>query len=348
MKYFDYSKLKEKKWPKDIVNYIGLIHEYKGRHDLYFALYNRDDLKDMVELAKKQSVEGSSDIDNIRTSESRLRQLMAGKTKPSNYDEQQLLGYRNVLNMIHDSYDYIPLTPNFILKFHKVMNQYSDGADGKYKDKPNEITNTHSKVAKKIIFKTLDPFETPYAIESLCDQYHRASKQFGIDSLLLIPIFIHDFLCIHPFDKGNGRISRILASLLLFKAGYMIGKYISIEKKMQKTMEEYFDALSDSSKGWHENKQDEAEFIKYFLLVVLSAYRDFDERVSMVPKKRLAKEIVINAVSKQLDKFTKKEIMELCPEIKSSSVEISLRQLCEEGLIEKHGGGRSTYYSWRK
>lgn len=348
MKYFDYSKLKDKKWPKEIVNYIGLIHEYKGKHDLYFALNTRDDLKDMVELAKKQSVEGSSYIENIKTSESRLRQLMANKSKPTNYDEQQLLGYRNALNMIHDSYGYIPLTPNFILKFHKVLNQYSETTGGKYKEKPNEITNTHSKVAKKFILQTLDPFETPYAIESLCDQYHRAIKQYDIDSLLLIPVFINDFLCIHPFEKGNGRISRVLTSLLLFKSGYMIGKYISIEKKFQKSMDEYFDALSESSKGWHENKQDETEFIKYFLAIILSAYRDFDERVSMVPKKMSAKEIVTVAVSKQLYKFTKREIMEICPEIKSSSVEISLRQLCEEGLLEKHGGGRSTYYLWRK
>ena len=344
MRYFDYAKLKERTWPKEVVNYVGLIHEFKGRQQLYLE-QKPEELKTLVELAKRQSTEASNDIEGIRTTNARLIQLMADKTTPKNRDENEILGYRNALNLIHESFEYIPIRPNYILQLHKEMYQFMDVTyGGKFKDTPNEIDAVHADGTKEVIFKPLDPFETPYAVEDLCEQYNKAIGEYGIDPLLVIPVFIHDFLCIHPFNDGNGRMSRLLTTLLLYKSGFVVGKYISLEKKIQITKQEYYDALSHSSEGWYEEKNDDTAFVKYLLGTILAAYRDFEERVNLVSKKMSAKEMVINAVNRKIGKFTKSDIMELCPEIGSSSVEASLKELCEEGLIEKRGGGRSTYY----
>lgn len=344
MRYFDYTKLKERKWPKEVVNYVGLIHEFKGRQQLYLE-QKPEELNTLLKLAERQSTEASNDIEGIRTTNARLIKLMSDKTTPKNRDEKEILGYRNALSLIHESFEYIPIRPNYILQLHKEMYQFMDvNFGGKYKDAPNEIDIVHSDGAKEVVFKPLDPFETPYAIGDLCEQYNKAVKEYGINPLLVIPIFIHDFLCIHPFNDGNGRMSRLLTTLLLYKSGFFVGKYISLEKKIQITKQEYYDALSSSSDGWYEDKHDETPFVKYLLGTILAAYRDFEERVNLVSKKMSAKDMVINAVNRKIGKFTKSDILELCPEIGSSSIEASLKELCDEGTIEKRGGGRSTYY----
>ncbi len=344
MKYFDYAKLKDRKWPKEVVNYVGLIHEYKGKQQLYLK-QKEEKLTKLIDLAKRQSTEASNDIEGIRTTNSRLLKLMSDKTTPINRNEEEILGYRYALKLIHESFEYIPIKSNYILQIHKEMYRFIDVTfGGKFKDTQNEIVAIHENGVKEVIFKPLEPFETPLAIESLCEEYNKAIKEYGIDPLLVIPIFIHDFLCIHPFNDGNGRISRLLTTLLLYQSGFMIGKYISLEKKIQITKQEYYEALSKSSNGWHEGKNDDTAFVKYLLGTILAAYRDFEDRVSVVSKKQSALEMVRNAVHQRIGKFTKSDIIEYCPEIGSRSVESSLKQLCNEGLIEKRGGGRSTYY----
>ena len=344
MRYFDYSKLKDRKWSKEIINYIGLIHEYKGRQQLYLQ-QRPEELTKLVDLAKRQSTEASNDIEGIRTTNARLIQLMNDKTSPRNRNEKEILGYRYVLNLVRESFEYIPIKVNYILQIHKEMYQFMDVSyGGRFKDSPNEIDEEHSDGTKTIIFKPLDPYETPIAMEKLCEEYNKAIHEYNVDSLLVIPVFIHDFLCIHPFNDGNGRVSRLLTTLLLYKSGYVIGKYISLEKKIQITKQEYYDSLSKSSVGWHEDKHDDSPFVEYLLGTILAAYRDFEDRVNISSKKMSAKDMVIHAVNQKLGKFTKSDIIELCPEIGSSSVESSLKELCEEGMIEKRGGGRSTYY----
>ena len=340
MKYFDYSKFKDRKWSKEIVNYVGLIHEYKGRQQLYLA-QKPEELTKLVEIAKRQSTESSNDIEGIRTTNSRLLKLMNDKTTPKNRDEKEILGYRYALSMVHESFEYIPIRTNYILQLHKEMYRFMDVSfGGKLKDTPNVIEDGNHNV----LFTPLQPFETPFALDSLCEQYDKAISEYGIDPLLVIPVFIHDFLCIHPFNDGNGRLSRLLTTLLLYKNGFTVGKYISLEKKIQITKDDYYDALSLSSKGWSEDENDDTPFIKYLLGTILAAYRDFEDRVNVVSEKLSAKEMVLRAVKQKIGKFTKSDIMELCPEIGSSSVESSLKQLCEENVIEKRGGGRSTYY----
>ena len=345
MRKFNYKELVERTWDKEVLNYVGLIHEYKGRQQLYLE-QKPEELDKLVELAKIQSTEASNEIEGIRTTNTRLKQLMADKTTPKNRDENEILGYRYALNLVHESFDYIPIRSNFILQLHKEMYQFMDVSyGGKYKDVPNEIDMVHPDGHKEVIFKPLEPFETSEAINRLCEEYNDAITKYNIDPLIVIPIFIHDFLCVHPFNDGNGRMSRLLTTLLLYKNGYTVGKYISLEKKIQITKNEYYYALSQSSKSWLENDNDDTPFVKYLLGTILAAYRDFESRVNIVSKKMSAFEIVEQAVNNKIGKFTKSDIMEMCPEIGRASVENALKKLCDEGKLEKHGGGRSTFYS---
>lgn len=345
MKEFNYKEIIDRKWDKEVLNYIGLIHEYKGRQQLYLE-QKPDELDKLIELAKIQSTKASNEIEGIRTTNARLKQLMEEKTTPRNRDENEILGYRHALNLVHESFEYIPLRVNSILQIHKEMYKFMDvDFGGKFKDAPNEIDAVYNDGHKEVIFKPLEPFETPGAMEKLCDEFNLAIDKYNIDPLIIIPIFIHDFLCIHPFNDGNGRMSRLLTTLLLYKSGYVIGKYISLEKKIQITKEEYYQALSLSSKNWLTNDNDDTPFIKYLLGTILSAYRDFEERVNVVSKKISAYEMVEKAVNNKIGKFTKSYIMEMCPEIGRASVENALKKMCDEGKIEKHGGGRSVFYS---
>ena len=348
MRIFDYKKLSEKTWDKEILNYIGLIHEYKGRQQLYLE-QKEDELDRLVELAKIQSTEASNEIEGIITTNYRLKQLMNDKITPKDRNENEILGYRYALNLVHDNFEYIPLRANYILQLHKEMYQFMDlSFGGKFKDTPNEIDAVYPDGHKEVIFKPVEPFETPEAVSKLCEEYDNAINKYHIDPLIVIPVFIHDFLCIHPFNDGNGRMSRLLTTLLLYKSGYLVGKYISLEKKIQITKQEYYQVLNQSSKKWFENENDDTPFIKYLLGTILAAYRDFENRVSVVSKKTSSFERVEKVVDSKLGKFTKNDIMELCPEIGRASVENALKKLCDEGKIEKKGAGRSTFYFPKK
>ncbi len=343
-KQFDYSNLINRTWDKEVLNYIGLIHEYKGRQQLYLS-QRPDDLDKLVELSKIQSTEASNAIEGIITTNQRFVQLMQDKTTPKNRDEEEIKGYRYALNLVHDSFEYIPIRPSTILQLHKEMYQFMDVSyGGKFKDTPNEIDAVYPDGRKVTIFRPLQPYETPNAIENICTQYEKAINSYSIDPLLVIPVFIHDFLCIHPFNDGNGRMSRLLTTLLLYKNGYVVGKYISLEKKIQLTKDDYYDALSKSSKGWIDNDHDDTPFVKYILGVILAAYRDFEERVNIIDKKMTSLEMVENAAKMKIGKFSKSDIMELCPKIGRSSVENALKVLCEKGVIKKEGNGRNTFY----
>lgn len=344
MRNFDYSLLKTRTFDREVINYIGLIHEFKGRQQLYLQ-QKPQELETLVEIAKIQSTEASNAIEGIATTKSRLKSLMTEKTTPRNRDEKEIKGYRYVLNVIHENFDYVPVRKNYILQLHKILYQFSEERfGGRFKDTPNEIDVEYPDGRRELLFKPLEPYETPDAIERICEEYDKAINQYGIDPLIAIPVFIHDFLCIHPFNDGNGRMSRLLTTLLLYKSGFVIGRYISLEKKIEITKDEYYAALQKSSLNWHEEKNDDTVFVKYILGTIVAAYRDFEERVNMVGKKMSAKDMVEKAVRSKIGKFTKNDIMELCPEIGRGSVENSLKDLCEEGVLKKEGQGRATFY----
>ena len=345
MRTFDYFALKNKIWDNEILGLVAQIHEYKGRQELYLK-QKPEKLDKLIEIAKIQSTEASNEIEGIRTTNTRLKQLVADKTTPRNRDEEEIMGYRDVLNTIHENYEYIPVRTNYILQLHRDLLRYSEkGIGGHFKNTQNYISAADSDGNEFVLFTPVAPYETSAAVNAICESYNRMIDTQEIDALILIPVFIHDFLCIHPFNDGNGRMSRLLTTLLLYRSGYVIGKYISLESKIAKNKNLYYDALEACQRGWHENQEEPAPFIKYLLRTILAAYRDFEERVDLVREKLPAVEIVRRAVYGKIGKFTKSDIMELCPTIGKTSVENSIKQLVDRGVLIKHGSGRSTYYT---
>ena len=345
MRIFDYSRLKGRTWDSDLLGLVAQLHEYKGRQEMYLR-QKPADLDRLIEIAKIQSTEASNEIEGIRTTNTRLKQLVQDKTTPHNRDEQEIMGYRDVLNTIHENYEYIPVRSSYILQLHRDLYRYSEKSiGGQFKNSQNFISAVDANGRAFILFEPLPPYETPAAIDSICENYNRVSAAQEIDDLILIPVFIHDLLCIHPFNDGNGRMSRLLTTLLLYRAGYVIGRYISLESKIAQNKDLYYATLEQCQTGWHENQEDPTPFIKYLLRIILAAYRDFEERIDIVGGRQNAAAIVRRAVSGRIGKFTKSELLELCPTISRTSVEGALRQLIKEGAISRHGSGRATFYT---
>lgn len=344
MREFNYSKYKDYKWDSEILGLVSGIHEYRGRQELYLT-QKPAALDKLVEVAKVQSTESSNAIEGIFTSNTRLNQLMQSKTTPKNRDEEEIAGYRFVLDMIHESYEYIPISSNYILQLHQNLYRFTNRSiGGHFKNSDNHIVARYENGVEHIIFEPLSPLETPIAIDRICEEFNRVSATEEVDTLLLIPIFIHDFLCVHPFNDGNGRMSRLLTTLLLYRAGYVVGRYVSLEKKIADLKDLYYDSLNMSQNGWHEGEDDPTPFIKYILKTIIAAYKDFEERIEIIDIKEPAIEQVRAAVYKKIGKFTKSEIMEMCPKLGRASVENSLTALVNEDVLERRGRGRGTYY----
>ena len=343
MRRFDYMGLKNRTWDNEVINYLSLIHEYRGKQSAYIQ-QKPHELERLVEIAKVQSTEASNSIEGIRTTETRLRQLMRERTTPCNRDEKEIAGYRDALNIVHENFDYIPLTPNYILQLHKILLSHTDfGFGGSFKNVQNYISATDETGKHFTLFTPVAPYETPEAVREICDEYNRAIGEGTVDPLLIIPVFIHDFLCIHPFLDGNGRMSRLLTTLLLYRAGYEVGKYISLEAKIAKNKDAYYGALENSQVAWHEQQDDPTAFVKYLLSTVTAAYRDLDDRIQIISPTSL--DTVKNAIGNKLGKFTKTEILELCPALSASTVERHLKKLVTEGYLSKHGAGKNTRYT---
>ncbi|ADY14288.1 Fic family protein [Sphaerochaeta globosa] len=344
MHQFDYIKLKESSWDSEVLSFVAQIREHKGKQELYLR-QKPVELERLIEVAKIQSTDSSNRIEGIGTSSARMRDLVQERTTPKNRDEQEIVGYRDVLNTIHESYEHIPLKSDIILQLHRDLLAYTDKTfGGKFKNSQNYTTETHTDGSSFTRFTPLEPFETPMAVDAICSSYQQARENQVIDPLILIPIFICDFLCIHSFNDGNGRLSRLLTTLLLYQSGFIVGKYISMEQKIEKSKDTYYDVLEKASNSWRDRKNDYVPFIKYFLGIVLNCYRDFETRLGSVDFKSTPYEIVRKAVGDTLGVFTKTQILELCPSLGSSSVEAALKRLKEEGIIFRLGGGRSTTY----
>ena len=347
MREYSYINKWETLLTPDIVSMISAIQELKGEQNLYVKT-EEDTLNQLVEVAKIQSTEASNKIEGIFTSNDRLKKLLSNKTTPKSRDEQEIAGYRDVLSSIHENYDYIPIKPSIMLQLHRDLYKFSGKSiGGSYKNSDNIIAQEDEFGNKFIRFTPVPAWETPEAMEKLCQAYDGALNKTDANALLIIPMFILDFLCIHPFNDGNGRMSRLLTLLLLYRSGYMIGKYISIEKLIENTKETYYEALHSSSQGWHESENDYSHFVKYVLGIVLSAYRDFSERAKVLTADKLSKPDKIREVIKSsLGKITKTEIMEKCPDISQVTVQRTLNDLIKSGDIIKIGGGRYTSYVW--
>ena len=345
MRTFDYVKIPEKLLTPEIVQMVGSIHEHKGKQELFLEA-NIDELNTLLEVALIQSTGASNRIEGIFTSDKRLEELVSRKAEPRNRSEQEIAGYREVLATIHESYEYIIPRPNVILQLHRDLYSYTQGATGgNYKNSDNVIAETDAEGHQKIRFIPVPAFQTADAIEKLCSSFLDAWTADRIDKLILIPMFILDFLCIHPFNDGNGRMSRLLTLLLFYRAGYIVGKYVSMEMLIEKTKETYYEALQASSMGWHEGENSYEPFVKYYLGIMLKAYNEFENRVEYLRNRTLTKPERIKAVIDQkVGKITKKEIMERCPDISKVTVERTLTDLVKNGYIAKVGAGPATAY----
>ena len=345
MRHFDYITSPAKLLTPEIVQMVGSIHEHKGKQELFLEA-NIDELKTLLEVALIQSTGASNRIEGIFTSDKRLEELVSQKAEPRNRSEQEIAGYREVLATIHESYEYINPRPNIILQLHRDLYSYSQGAAGGcYKNSDNVIAETNAEGHQKARFVPVPAFQTSEAMEELCSCFLEAWEADRIDKLVLIPMFILDFLCIHPFSDGNGRMSRLLTLLLFYKAGYIVGKYVSMEMLIEKTKETYDEALQASSTGWHEGENSYEPFVKYYLGIMLKAYNEFESRVEHLKHRSLSKPDRIKAViDNKVGKITKKEIMELCPDISKVTVERTLTDLVKSGHIAKVGAGPSTGY----
>ena len=347
MRSFDYKEEWKKLLTPEIVMYLTQIHEFKGEQTLFIEA-KADTLSQLVDIAKIQSIEASNKIEGIYTSDERLKALVKDSTRPRTRNEREIAGYRDVLNTIHENHDYIPPKPSIILQLHRDLYKF-EGMDigGRYKTSDNIIEEQDAEGNKSVRFRPMPAWETPEAIEKLCLSYDEALNSENIDALIIIPMFVLDFLCVHPFNDGNGRISRLLTLLLLYRSGYIVGKYISIEKLIEQTKEIYYERLQLSSAGWLENKNDYEPFVKYMLGVIVAAYRDFSSRVSLLTTQGMSKpDRVKEIIRATLGPITKTEILAKCPDISQVTVQRALADLVDKGDIVKLGGGRYTKYIW--
>ena len=349
MRVYDYNHKWQPLLTPEIVSMLSQIHEFKGEQNL-FVEAKSDTLTQLVEIAKIQSTEASNKIEGIFTSDDRLKRLVSNKTTPKSRNEQEIAGYRDVLSTIHENYDFIPVKPSIILQLHRDLYKFSGKSiGGTYKNSDNVIAEEDSEGNRFVRFQPVPAWETSVAIEAICEAFDNTMSKSEADPLLIIPMFILDFLCIHPFNDGNGRMSRLLTLLLLYRTGYIVGKYISIEKVIEMTKDTYYEALQNSSQGWHENENDYAHFVRYMLGVILSAYRDFSTRVKVLTTSGLSKPERIREIFKDtLGKITKTEIAHKCPDISQVTIQRTLNDLLKNGEIIKVGGGRYTSYIWNR
>ena len=344
MRDFNYSEIREQKWDSDILGLIAAIYKEAGKQELYLKQCP-EELEKLVEIAKVQSTEASNAIEGIVTTKTRIRQLVEEKTTPKNRDEQEIAGYRDVLNIIHGNFDAIPITKNYILQLHKILYSHMNNpAAGRTKTVQNYISVTYPDGHAETLFTPLAPYETPEALDRICEEYNRVIGNLELEPLIAIPVFIHDFLCIHPFNDGNGRMSRLLTTLLLYRNGFYVGKYISLEAMIAKNRDLYYDALAKSQSGWHEGNENAVPFIKYILGTILAAYKAFEDRVVLVETKLPTLEMVRRASMNKVGRFNKQDMRELCPTLSDSSIEGALRKLVAAGELKKEGNGKNTRY----
>lgn len=345
MRTFDYSNLPGPLLTPEISNLLSAIHEYRGKQTLFITA-RKDILQSLLEIAVIQSTDASNRIEGIYTSDVRLKDLVLQRVEPINRNEKEIAGYRDVLRTIHENYEYIPLNPNTILQLHRDLYSFHpSGMGGLWKNADNLIAETDAVGNKHIRFTPTPAFETPDAMRSLCDAYKQAVAQEVCDPLILLVLFVFDFLCIHPFNDGNGRMSRLLTLMLLYQHGYIVGKYISLEKLIEENKQTYYEALQESSVGWDTGNNNYLPFLQYQLGIILKAYREFESRVEHVTTAKLNKMERIRMMFEQKPgKIRKADILAACPDISISLIERTLKQMLDNGEIRKIGASRTTAY----
>lgn len=315
-----------------------LIGEHKGRQDLY----NRTSpavLETLVHVARVQSVESSNRIEGIVAAAPRLKAIVDQKTSPRSRSEAEIAGYRDVLDSIHTSAAQMPFTPGLVLQLHRDMSRYAPDPGGRWKNADNRIEEETADGQKRVRFVPVPAFLTPQAMDALHSGLESARVGRLTDPLILTAAYCLDFLCIHPFLDGNGRMSRLLTLVLLYRDGYEVGRYVSLEKLIEDTRDSYYAALEASSAGWHEGRHDLSPWVEYLMGVVLGAYRELEDRVEAVAGARGAKrEMVVDCVDRLPDEFSVADIERVCPNVSRPTINRVLRDLRRDGKLEATRG----------
>ena len=345
MREFDFKAEYQKLLTPEVVAYLTQIHEYKGQQNLFIEA-KADALSNLLEVAKIQSTEASNRIEGIITTDDRLKKIVREKTMPQTRSEKEIAGYRDVLATIHESHDYIPPKPTVILQLHRDLYKFSGKSiGGSFKNSDNVIAEERPDGRKIVRFEPVSAWETPGAMESLCDAFQTAAQDAELDPLLLIPIFVLDFLCIHPFRDGNGRMSRLLSLLLLYKNGFDAGKYVSFEEQISNYKAYYYEALRQSSAGWETNENSYFPFMENFLSTLYMCYKELDKRFAVVHGKKITKKARVEAtVLNSLTPLSKAEICKILPDVSPTTVEAVLGAMVKTGSVKRIGSGRATRY----
>lgn len=326
------------------VNLISKINEYKGKQELYKKQAPQM-LKTLKDVSVIQSTKASNAIEGIVITDKRLKGLMESKTNPFDRSEGEIAGYRDVLNLVHSSHEGIPIKPNVLLQLHRQLYHYVPTEGGKWKNADNVISEKHPDGTKRIRFVPVSAFETPESMNLLCQEFNERITKEDVEPLILISVFILDFLSIHPFNDGNGRMARILTLLLLYKFGFEVGRYIGLEKTIENTKESYYESLQQSSRGWHEHTNDLFPWTNYLLSTFVAAYKELESRVGIIEtgrgnKRARVKKYIVNKIGF----FTKEDIRNACPDVSESTINRVLNELKEKDIIEPTSLGRNAQW----
>lgn len=323
---------------------VAAIHEYKGKQELYQAL-KPESFEKLAAVARVQSIGSSNKIEGIETTDARLEALAAGEVEPRNRNECEIAGYRYVLDLIHERYAHIPVTPNVILQLHRDLYGMEEVSfAGRWKDSDNAIVERLPDGRLRTRFEPTSAAATPEAVESLCQTYNESIRQGVFNPLLCVAQFVFDFVSIHPFVDGNGRMSRLLMLLLLYQNGYLVGKYISLEGKIERTKQTYYEVLQNSSAGWATRENDYLPFVAYFLGIVLSCYRGLDEKLSIINTSIGNEGLIRDCLTNAIVPISKREIERSCPTLSTRTIERTLQKMVKEGAVLKIGAARATCY----
>ncbi len=341
---FDYDRILSRLMTPKVMAALGDVRERKGRQGLYRQA-QPEILSRLCDVAKIHSTGASNRIENISTTDKRLRELMDKDSQPCNRDEREIAGYRYVLDMIHRSHDDIPVTPGVILQLHRDLYRYVDASfAGRFKDSDNVIaqrTDSGEMVAR---FRPTSAAATPSAVERICDEYRRQINLGMYDPLLASLVFVFDFVSIHPFNDGNGRMSRLMTLLLMHRNGYTVGKYISIESEIESTKSTYYEVLAASSVGWGSGESDYEPFVVYMLGVIAACYGKLDARLAAMSAPGTGEDVLRRYFDGLAGSASKREIMDDNPAMSQRTVERVLQKLQAEGVVEKVGAARATRY----
>lgn len=331
--------LNDQSYSQDDLATLRAIGQSLGKQEL-FVKQRPEVLEGLQTVAAVESTESSNRLEGIIAPQARIKALVNDRVEPRNRSEQEIAGYRDAMELIHQAGKDMPVTCNVILQLHNRLYTYMGEEGGHWKSTDNEIVEKDADGnVTRVRFKAVSAVATPQAMQDLADNHDQALAD-GRDPMLIIPLFILDFLCIHPFRDGNGRVSRLLTGQLLYRAGYDVGRFISLEKRFLETSETYYETLERSSQGWHDNKHDPMPWVRYFWGVILSAYQEFEDRVGNIEAGSGSKsKRVREAIERKVVPFRSADLKREVPDVSRDTIRMVLREMKKEGKIKSEGSG---------